>query len=65
MKSWHDKFHYEVTPDGELRVVSINTGASRKPTRWEESNYDPSPWCSWCGAKRQQDCHCGPIAENE
>jgi hypothetical protein len=28
-------------------------------------NYDPSPWCSACGARRQADCHCGPIADNE
>ena len=27
--------------------------------------YDPTPWCSGCGAKRKHDCHCGPIAENE
>ena len=28
-------------------------------------NYDPSSWCSACGARRQRDCHCGPIAEND
>ena len=28
-------------------------------------NYDPTPWCNGCGARRQTDCHCGPIAENE
>jgi len=22
---------------------------------------DPTPWCSRCGARRQADCHCGPI----
>jgi hypothetical protein len=27
-------------------------------------NYDPSPWCQYCGAKRERDCDCGPIAEN-
>lgn len=26
---------------------------------------DPTPWCSGCGAMRQADCHCGPIAKNE
>lgn len=26
---------------------------------------DPTPWCTGCGAKRQQDCHCGPIADNQ
>jgi hypothetical protein len=28
-------------------------------------DYDPTPWCSWCGAKRRQDCDCGPMAEND
>jgi hypothetical protein len=29
-------------------------------------NYnDPTPWCSHCGAKRRQDCNCGPKAEND
>jgi hypothetical protein len=28
-------------------------------------DYDPTPWCSGCGAMRKTDCHCGPIAENE
>jgi len=30
---------------------------------WE--NYDPTPWCAGCGAMKQKDCHCGPIAEND
>lgn len=29
---------------------------------WE--NYDPTPWCSGCGAMKKKDCHCGPFAEN-
>lgn len=28
-------------------------------------NHDPTPWCSGCGAMKQKDCHCGPIAEND
>jgi hypothetical protein len=27
--------------------------------------YDPSPYCSGCGAMRKTDCHCGPLADNE
>lgn len=27
--------------------------------------YDPTPWCSSCGAMKRSDCHCGPIADNE
>lgn len=26
---------------------------------------DPTLWCNGCGARRQQDCDCGPIADNE
>jgi hypothetical protein len=28
-------------------------------------DYDPTPWCNSCGARRKSDCHCGPLAENE
>jgi hypothetical protein len=28
-------------------------------------DYDPTPWCSYCGARRKSDCDCGPLAENE
>lgn len=28
-------------------------------------DYDPTPWCSGCGSMRRENCHCGPIAENE
>jgi len=28
-------------------------------------DYDPTPWCSGCGARSRTDCHCGAIAENE
>jgi hypothetical protein len=28
-------------------------------------NYDPTPWCNSCGARRQADCHCGLMAEND
>lgn len=27
-------------------------------------NYDPTPWCSGCGAMKPEGCDCGPIAEN-
>ncbi len=26
---------------------------------------DPTPWCSWCGAKTRSKCHCGPRADND
>lgn len=27
--------------------------------------YDPSPWCAYCGAMGVKDCKCGPIAAND
>ena len=27
-------------------------------------DYDPTPWCHWCGAMTKDACHCGPIADN-
>lgn len=27
--------------------------------------YDPTPWCSGCGAMKQKNCDCGPIAAND
>ncbi len=29
------------------------------------SDYDPTPWCDGCGAMKPENCHCGPIAEND
>lgn len=26
---------------------------------------DPTPWCSWCGARTKDQFDCGPRAENE
>lgn len=28
-------------------------------------DHDPTPWCTACGARTKERCHCGPIAENE
>lgn len=28
-------------------------------------DYDPTPYCLACGAKRAKDCKCGPIADND
>ena len=25
----------------------------------EHPDYDPTPWCSGCGAMYKRDCHCG------
>lgn len=29
-----------------------------------DDDYDPSPWCQYCGAMEQEHCKCGPIAAN-
>lgn len=29
-----------------------------------DDSYDGAPWCQYCGAKRERDCDCGPIASN-
>jgi hypothetical protein len=28
-------------------------------------DYDPTPWCGGCGARKGSDCFCGPLAQNE
>ena len=28
-------------------------------------DYDPTPWCNACGARKQENCKCGPIASND
>lgn len=40
-------------------------GTPRTLVPHEDPNYDPTPWCSGCGAMKKKDCHCGPLAENE
>ena len=32
--------------------------------KWDD-DYDPSPYCQYCGAMRKASCTCGPIAEND
>lgn len=27
-------------------------------------DHDPTPWCHQCGARKQEQCDCGPIADN-
>jgi len=30
----------------------------------KSKNYDPTPWCTWCGSMTKTGCDCGPIADN-
>ncbi len=31
----------------------------------EDEEEDPTPYCAICRAKKEADCKCGPIADNE
>lgn len=31
----------------------------------DHPDYDPTPYCSACGARKRSDCHCGPLASND
>jgi hypothetical protein len=33
-------------------------------TKHLDQEYDPSPYCQYCGSMTKAGCHCGPIAEN-
>ena len=33
--------------------------------REEQGSYDPTPWCTGCGAMKASQCKCGPITANE
>ena len=57
-----------VDPRGQARCLTISdcVKLARFWNRQEVRNRrDPTPWCSGCGARKQADCHCGPIARNE
>lgn len=36
-----------------------------KSYEWEEIEYDPTLYCTHCGAKTRKQCDCGPIPEND
>ena len=29
-----------------------------------DEDYDPTPWCSYCGSKTKKGCACPPTVEN-
>jgi hypothetical protein len=61
------ELHDEANQDYEfyLDVWSNLPSAMRARIKETVDNYDPTPWCHQCGAMRQVDCHCGPIADND
>lgn len=58
----------EVDEDEAYELMRQNQIDDRAEARREEQaakeDYDPTPWCHWCGAMEQSDCDCGPIAAN-
>ena len=43
----------------------VNLGAHERFTSAEALDYDPTPYCTRCGAMRMKDCDCGERAEND
>jgi hypothetical protein len=53
----------------KAQETSASVGPFKTPTEeadelWKRWQEDPAAWCHQCGARRQADCTCGPIAEN-
>ena len=58
-------------PDSEGRECTLvvnhdgdHDGSPDEPNPKDDPDYDPTPWCTGCGAMRASRCHCGPIADN-
>jgi hypothetical protein len=55
---------------GELEILIGDYGLETveealRELREEQSSYDPTPWCTGCGAMKASQCKCGPITANE
>jgi hypothetical protein len=48
-------------PESEIKWINENCGADMTEA---QCDYDPTPYCSYCGAMSSRNCDCGPIAEN-
>lgn len=48
-----------------LRQSGFSTDSIIAAYRDMIDNYDPTPYCSSCGAMDSSHCQCPPIAENE
>ena len=55
----------EIYLDWDGKYVSKEKAKEYVRDYGKQADYDPTPWCSGCGAMKRKDCHCGPIAENE
>lgn len=52
-------------PDNEGGTLSPDPYAMPVCGKCFEKEYDPTPWCSICGARTSKQCNCPPIADNE
>lgn len=73
-----DAIYAERGADGAVVITNQNTEMGAVSVRlksWMVSGFvrwvtlsvdepDGAPHCQYCGAKRERDCGCGPIAEN-
>jgi hypothetical protein len=57
LTNWFDGEHPSYTTGEFLGLIPPRTADS--------ADEDPTPWCNQCGARKQVQCKCGPIAENE
>ncbi len=48
------------------KIIELLHGATAdlKEDNDRADNYDPSPYCQYCGARQAKECDCGPIADN-
>lgn len=56
----------ELNEDHQLymEVFATFPASMRRQLKEIWDNFDPSPYCQYCGARRKEDCNCGPIADN-
>ena len=50
---------------GTYTVYEDNNGERYTEAEFEAQDEDPTPYCTWCGAKSRKGCNCGPRAEND
>ena len=55
----------DAIPLGLPQYLVIDIRLALTEARALLDEYDPTPWCSSCGAMREIDCHCGPLADND
>jgi hypothetical protein len=60
--------HTELRPSNDeapALQVDIEDAYADMDLHVNPPDYDPTPWCNACGARRREQCKCGPIADNE